>query len=139
MCKDGGSHDVTITYQSPIKDGYPELFSLSLFPHLSHVAHFLLLVFLQSTCCFCLCACECFLSPLSSAMSGGAMGTMQHCKGGPSLSCCGSLCSAAQYCIVSHSTTVWVLKSGIADAQVPLSLSPWGPRTEIWQCWPRAH
>ncbi len=38
-------------------------------------------------------------------------------EGGPSLSRCGTLCSAAQCCIASHSATAWVPKSGIADVR----------------------
>ncbi len=41
-------------------------------------------------------------------------------EGGPSLSCCGTLCSAAQCCIASHSATAWVPKSGIADVGMTL-------------------
>ena len=52
----------------------------------------------------------------TSAMLGGHYGcfTMLS-EGGPSLSRCGTLHSAAQCCTVSHSATAWVQKSGIAD------------------------
>ena len=52
----------------------------------------------------------------SSAMLGGHYGRFTTLsEGGPSLSRCGTLHSAAQCCTVSHSATAWVQKSGIAD------------------------